>query len=62
MKSQGKPGVVMEFSIIFIQVREKSWKTNHLVSISFSLTIGMVVCKVIALIVASRYELYHFAL
>ena len=35
MKSQGKPGIVREFSIIFIQVKEKSRKTDYVVSISF---------------------------
>ena len=34
--------MVRDFSIIFIQVREKSRKTNYLVSISLSLTIGLV--------------------
>ena len=48
MKSEGKPGIVREFSIICIQVREKSGKTNYLVSISFLLTIGTVVRKVVA--------------
>ena len=51
----------MEFSIIFIQVREDSGKTNYLVHILFSLTLCMVVCKVVALIVVSKCELYHFA-
>ena len=60
-KSQGKPGIVRELFMLFIQVREKSGKTKYLVYISFSLTIGMVVHKVVALIVASEYELYHLA-
>ena len=47
--------------MIFIQGWEKSGKTNYLVSISFSLTIGMVVCKVVALFVVSKCERYHFA-
>ena len=34
----GKPGIVMEVAIIFIQVREKSGKANCFVYISFSLT------------------------
>ena len=62
MNSQGKPGIVREFSIIFNQVRQKSGKTDYLVSVSLSLTVGMVVCKVIALIAVSRCELYHLAL
>ena len=53
-KSQGKPGIVSEFSISFIQFKETSGETNYLVSISFSLTIGMIVRKVVALIVISR--------
>ena len=48
--------------MIFIQIREKSWKTKYLVYVSFSLTIGIVVRKVVALIVASECELYHLAL
>ena len=32
-KSQGKPGIVRELFIIFIQIREKSGKTKHLVYI-----------------------------
>ena len=59
-KRQGKPGIVGELFIIFIQVREKSGKAKYLVYISFSLTIGIVVRKVVALIVAS--ELYHLVL
>jgi len=54
--------MVREFSIIFIQVKENSRKKDYLVSISFSLTIGMVVCKVVALIVVSRCELHHLSL
>ena len=60
MKSQGKPGIIREFSILFIQVREKSRKTSYLVSKSFSLTIGMVFCNVVVLIFVSRCELYAF--
>ena len=48
--------------MIFIKAREKSEKTKYLLYISFSLTIGIVVCKVVALIVASECELYHLAL
>ena len=61
MGSHGKPRIVRTFSIIFIKVMENSRKTNYLVSISFSLTIGMVVRKVVALIVSSKCELYHFS-
>ena len=48
--------------MILIQIKEKSGKTKYLVYISFSLTIGIVVRKVVALIVASECELYHLAL
>ena len=61
MKSQGNPGIVWEFSIVFIKVMEKSGKANYLASMSFSLTIGMVLHKIIALIVVSRFEIYHLA-
>ena len=61
-KNQGKPGIVRELFTIFIQVKEKSGKTKYLVYISFSLTIGIVVRKVVALIVASECELDHLAL
>ena len=50
-KNQGKSGIVREFSII----SSKSGK-NYLVSILFSLTIGMVVRKVVALFVVSQSE------
>jgi len=43
--------------MIFIQVKEKSGKTNYLGSKSFSLAIGMDFRKVVALIVVSKYEL-----
>ena len=49
--------MVREFSIICFLVREKSGKTNYLVSLSFSVTIGMVVRKVIALSVVSKCEI-----
>ena len=39
-KSQGKPGIVREFRIIFIQIREKSGKTDYLVLILFSLSLS----------------------
>ena len=61
-KSQGKPGIVRELFIISVQVREKSGKTKYLVYISFSVTIGIVVREVVALIVASECELYHLTL
>ena len=48
--------------MIFIQVREKSGKAKHLVYISFSLTIGIVVRKVVALIITSECEHCHLAL
>ena len=48
-KSQGEPGIVREFFIILIQVREKSEKTTYLVSISLSLALCMVVCRVVVL-------------
>jgi len=49
--------MVRESSMIFIQVKEKSGKTNYLGSKSFSLAIGMDFRKVVALIVVSKYEL-----
>ena len=48
----------MEFSITFDQSQGK----HYLVNILFSLTIGMVVRKVVALIAVGRCELYHLAL
>ena len=57
-KSQGKPGIVRELFVIFIQVREKSWKIKYSVYISVSLTIGIAVRKVVAVIVASECERY----
>ena len=36
MKNYGKPGIVREFFIIFIQVREKPGKTDYLVHVLFS--------------------------
>ena len=48
--------MVREFSTIFIQVMEKSGKTEHLVSMSFSLPISMAVCKFVALFVVSKCE------
>ena len=64
MKSQGKPGIIRKFSIIFIQVREsqgKSGKKNYLVRISFSLTLCMAVHKVVVLFIVTKCELYLFA-
>ena len=60
MKSNGKAGIVRIFSIIFVQVREKSGRPDYLVHMSFSLTLCMVVYKVIAQFVISKCELYHF--
>ena len=51
-KIQGKPGIVSEFSIIFIQVRENSGKTNYLVSILFSLALSMIVRMVVCMVFA----------
>ena len=61
MKSQEKSGLVKGFSIIFIHVREKSGKKDYLVHISFSLTLCMVICKVVVRFLVSKFELYHFA-
>ena len=36
VESQGKPAIIREICIIFIQVREKSGKADHLVNILFS--------------------------
>ena len=43
----------------FYPSQGKSGKTKYLVYISFSLTISIVVRKVVALIFASECELYH---
>ena len=61
-KSQGEPGIVREFFIIFFQIREKSGKTKYSVYISFPLTIVIVVRKVVAPNISSECELYHLAL
>jgi len=53
-----EPGIVREFCITFIQVREKSGKTNYLVHISFSLTLHGC-CKHVVPFVISKCELYH---
>ena len=45
MKNQGKPGIVREFSIIMMEVRGKSGKTNYLVLISYSLTLAWLFAK-----------------
>ena len=57
MKSQGKPGIVREVSVIAIQVKEKSRKTNHLVHIQFSLALCVIVCKVVDPFIISRCQL-----
>ena len=57
MKNRGKHLIDRDFSIHCIQVRERSGR-NYLVSISFSLAIGMVLHKVVVLIVVSECELY----
>ena len=56
-KSQGKPGIVREFFIIFIQAREKSGKAGYLGHILFSSSL----CKVVFLFVVSKCEFYHRA-
>ena len=61
-KKSGKTWNSQGTFIIFIQVKENSGKTKYLVYISFSLTIGIVVRKVVALIVASECELNHLVL
>ena len=60
MKSQGKPGMVREFSIISIQV---SLGKEIILSTLFSLPSCMLVCKLVAAFafVISKCELYHFA-
>ena len=47
---------------MFIQIRETSGKAIYLVNISFSVTIGIAVCKIVALMVVSKCELYHFSI
>ena len=49
----------LKYSGSFLYYLSKSRKRDHLVSISFSLTIGMTVCKVVGLIAVSKCELYH---
>ena len=56
MKSQGKPDIVGEFSILFIQVRVDKLFSQQI--ISFNYCIGKVVCKVVALLVVGKCELY----
>ena len=60
-KTQEEPGIVREFSIAFIQVRDKSGKTKYLVHMSISLTLSKAVCKVVVPFVVSKCELYHVA-
>ena len=61
MNCQGKSGIFREFSIFFIHVREKSGEKSYLISISISLTIGMIVREVVVLIVVSKYEILSFS-
>ena len=53
MKSQGKPGIVKEFCIIFIQFKEKPGKTDYLVHILFSSSLFIVTHQVVAQFVVS---------
>ena len=62
MKSQEKPGIIREFSIIFVQIREKLGKTKIVqVHMLFSSTLSMDVGKVVAPFVTNNCELHHFA-
>ena len=61
-KKSGKTWNSQGVSLFFFQVREKSGKTNYLVSISFSLILCMVFRKFVALFVVSECELHSFAL
>ena len=58
-QNQGNPGIVKEFSIIFVQVREKLRKSNYFVHISFSLTLCMAARKVAVPFVVSKCKCYH---
>ena len=51
----------MSFSIIFIQAREDSVKTNYIVHVSYTLTLCMAGCIAVALIVVNKCDLCHFA-
>ena len=61
MKNQGKPVVVREISVIFIQVREKSGKTNFFSPHIIFIDLCMAVCKVVVPFPLSKCKLYHFA-
>ena len=60
-RNQGKPGIVRELCIIFIQVRNKSGKMNHLVHISYKSSLSMVARELVVLFVINKCELCHFA-
>ena len=61
MKSQLEPGIVKEFSIIFIQVIEKSRKADYLAHVLCSLALCKAVCNVVVPFVSSKREFYPFA-
>ena len=54
-KSQGKPGIVREYSIIFINIRESKLFSPHIMFINSR----MAVRKVDVPFVVSKCELYH---
>ena len=57
-----KSGKIWNSQGVFYNIhssREKSRKTNYFVSISLSLTIGLVVREVVALFVVSKCELFY---
>ena len=60
MKRQGKPGIVREVSIILYPSQGKVGE-NHLVHIYFSLTLCLVVCRVVFPFVVSKCDFHHFA-
>ena len=47
--------------MLCIQVRKMSGNADYLGHMSFSLTLGMAVCKVVVPLVVSKCDLYHFA-
>ena len=60
MKNQGKTGIIREFCIIFIQVKEKLGITDYLVHILFLSSPCVVERKVVVLFALSKPELHHF--
>ena len=51
-KKSGKPGIVRELSIILIKVKENKLFSQHIIGL-------VVVRRVIALFVVSKFDLYY---